>query len=835
MDLFGTDEVAKTGPDANHQTLIDPVAAARSEAIHLVVLRARASVRLGNAMASGMDAGKLPLKTVGEYLDAGSRASDMFMRALHNFGRTTARELDMLVHDYVAASSLRREGDASTIESSRRTSRSAAINDTRVVARLGNLTVADGLTGQVLSVRLATFVAKGLGARPLADVLTGGKRLRQELLRLPNFGQTTLNEFEALCREAVIRALAKDFVGRTTLLADCARLFRISTGEPDDGELARQIVDTLEREPPSDGELDQLIEWAMRVLPARELDILTKAYDLSGRGAVTLEKIAVDYSISYQRVRQLKFSALYRLGERLKGTALNRLVLEESDIFWTSRPVPYLLALPSEIEKVRRGLTSWLVLALDILALPLTSWLEHASTAMTHGYLARSLDPRTIRALGKRLQERLNTQPLPVAVCSVTSVTNATMIEAALHLETPFILFDSYVLRETPNARTKRAIRLHAMLCNIGRRSTLLELGELYQARFPKDRGCIRNLAIVLKLSPQMFVEIESGVWTALGPGGEVKSDCPHAVERAAPAGRDQNKVAGTIEAALRARGPSLINDLYRDGAAIVPPGRSRNSVMPIISQNPQKFCRILPGVYALPDQVLSPSEVLFLPLPELLTESQARIYAYARKAGEPWGLFPLWVPAAEYRLCDWARVNGSAAVYHSLLSIAKIDEWPVSGASKTKWIRRSARLGQFELVYPKTITSEGRPDLDRLLAASLVADTHGSIGWLQINRIMGRRLDAGGEQALLALMIALGAVTAPGSLPDGARLEPHVKTRNAAKIAGRISSELVRSGKVGWNSSLGRELAREAVSSDPAKLGWASADTLARLFGEGG
>lgn len=832
MDVLNVTKLSPLCRDARPEPDSELIAAARGTTIELLVAKGPASVRLSNAIAQGGIAGKIPCQTVGDYLDAGPTAPTMFMRALRNFGRLTARELDALVVDYLAAASHGRETCTSVISSESGVTRTQDARINTVFARLDGLTYADALKGQNPSVRLANAMANGLGEHPVSELLTGGEACRAELLRRPNFGRTSLHELESLCRAAVIRTLAKECIDPQALLADCSLIFNSPADGPHSVRLAQQILETLEGQPPPNCELDELLDWAMPVLPERELDILTRRYGIADNGVETLEEISESYHVTRERVRQLEAKALRRLRGKLDGTFLPTLVDQASERFWASRDAPFLVIVWHDSSQVRRALSPRLALALDILELSIGGWLERTSTVMSNGYLSRSLDADMVRALGTQLQNRLKDQPLPIAVADALGDFDPRLIEAAVCLETPYVLFESYLLRDRPRARLKRAIRLHALLADAKRSLTLYELGDLYCAHFPGDRCSVRDLVIVMELSRQLFLEIEEGLWAALGRGGKPAAESQPELGTDAPAEIDQSTIAGSIQEALRKRGPSLVGDLYRDGASILPEGRSRNSIAPVLVGRPDLFHRILPGVYALPEQIPSLGETLHLPLPYLLTEAQGRTYSFGRAAGEPWGVFPLWTPAAEYRLCAWARFDGSSALFHSLLAIAKIDDWPVDDVQKGEWHRLAAFHGRFELmVSGKVPMREVRPELDRLLAACIIASARGSIGWLQINRIMGRRLDAAGGQGLLALLVALGAVTVPDGEDNDVRLRPHVTTDRAVDIADQIATALIRYGELSWTSPMGQALAAEAMAVAPARLRWASIEALAELL----
>jgi Sigma-70, region 4 len=801
--------------------------------IELLVAEGPASVRLSNAIGRGAIEGLIPCATVGDYLDAGPAAASMFMNALWSFGRRTASELDALVAKRLADALL--EADTCTpaaapppvIASER------DLHLEELVTRLKGLTYADALKGQAPSARLANALANhDLGTASVVELLMGGSISRASLLHTPNLGRVSLQEFEALCRAAVIRALAKDCDDQKRLFADCSLLFGIEIESPEALALEQQILDTLQSGPPRDCDLGALLSWGMLELSERELEILSRRYGLDGRPAQTLEEISAGYAVTRERVRQLEAKALRRIRGKLAGHLLAALVDEESKAFWSSRRDPFVFLTARDSNRVRRELPPKLLLALDVLHLSIAAWLEQSSTAMSNGYLSRSVDAKQVQELGVLLMERLGDQPLPVAVRDLIDADDPMILEAAFCLETPYTLFESYVLHAPPRARLKRAVRLHALLSSLKRPQTLYQLGDLYSEQVRSDECSLRDLVIVMELSPQLFLEIEDGLWVALGRGGEPIANTQIDAEPASPSDVDQTTIAGSLQEALRARGPSLVGDLYRDAATVLPVGRSRNSIAPVLVGRPELFLRILPGVYSLMEQLPSPAELLRIPLPYWLTEAQGRTYSFARFAGEPWGIFPLWIPAAEYRLCAWARFEGSPALFHSLLAIAQIDAWPIDYVQKDEWRRLAAQLARFELeVSGKAPIRELRPELDRLLAACRIAIERGSINWIQVNRIIGRRLDAAGGQGLLALLIALGAVSPPANDIENQRLRPHPVTPQAADIAQRIEAEIVRHGETTWSSTLGQALAADAVSADPAQLGWASLEQLAELL----
>jgi hypothetical protein len=219
-------------------------------------------------------------------------------------------------------------------------------------------------------------------------------------------------------------------------------------------------------------------------------------------------------------------------------------------------------------------------------------------------------------------------------------------------------------------------------------------------------------------------------------------------------------------------------------------------------------------------------------PYPYLCNEAQARAYAFARKAGEPWGTYRFWHPAAEQALCTWARFEAPEPLYHSLLDIARIDQWPIDDANRDEWLRIAAIKGRFEIsIQGRPPASETRPELDRLVAACQIASERGAMNWLCINRIMGRRPDAAGGQALMSLMIALGCIDAPAGDPQDTILLPHPVRSRARELSVLLAHEITNPGFLGWEGETGQNLIDEVMQADPTIMGWASHQELCDIL----
>ncbi len=806
------------------------IAAARAVAIEALVAAGPASVRLRNAIERGVREQTMPCVTVGDYVDAGPAARALFMRDLWAFGKGTANELEALVSQFVEA---RAVGEPCDLEPEQFAPERSADESDRfdmLIDRLAELTFAQALHGQMPSTRLSNAMTQGMLMRqPAASLLTGGAAIRAEFMRKPNFGRKSLLELESLVQAAVVRLLARECNDPVLLLDDCALLFGTPEGER--RALADRILGVLRSLPPREVGLVELLDWAMPELEARERAVLIRRYGMENGQIETLEEISETYSVTRERIRQVEAKAIRKLASKLKGTHFVQLIEQASERFWQQRAVPYIAFAARDSSQIRRELPPILTLALDIAKMNLSDWLARTSTAMRHGFLSRACDAETVVALGTRLRDDVAERCLPLALADVDGGVDPALAAAAICLETDLTLFEGYLFEDRPRPRLRRAVRLHRILASSRRSMSLYDLGEAYRIHRDEDDCSLRDLAIVMEDAPHLFIEVEEGLWIAVGQGAGASQQALGAGPAQAAEPVDPATIAGCLQQALLERGPTLVGDLYRDGASILMPGRARSSIAWVLVGRPDLFLRVLPGVYALPEQLLDEDSMRQVALPFLLTEAQARAYAFARKAGEAWGTYPFWTPAAEYRLCAWARFEAPEPLFHSLLSVASIDAWPIDAIQREQWTSLARLKGRFEIVVTgREPAVESRPELDRLLAACRIATERGALNWLLVNRMIGRRLDAAGGQGLLALMVALGCVTTPAGPVGDERLLAHPVTPHAAQIAHMLEAELLRCGTLDWDSPLGEQLAAEALR---ATGGWASRERLAALLGD--
>lgn len=813
-------------PGAEADDAADP----RSELIAEVVNRHSDSVRLRNSIELAARSGTLPFRTIGDYLDAGPEAPAAMLRFVRNFGRKTARELQSLIEQVSQNSTAQIPVAMARMEHG-----GPSADRPKLMVIFAGIPCKAIMTGELISARLLNVLRlSSIPDRPLVDVLNDFQSVSCEMLRYPNCGRKSVNEFRTLCERYVARSLAETGLRDRELQRSIGLIFHRPTpaSNPD---YTLEPVDTAEASVPNISPVPRhntLIErlgWLLDELDGRAADIIRKRYGFGDASPASLEEVGEVYGVTRERIRQIEAKSLKRLRIRTRRAPLDELLAAEAPAEWArlskGRNIlrcPQKSLLSPEVQ-----------LALDLLDMDLVDWLNNIAVALPYGWHARGADADWLSQVGAAAEAVLCNQPIPVAISGLGIDAPTRDIEVACELVLGRRVWGGYIVPQRVGARLARALGLHALLAARPTRTPVDELVRQYHRCFPRDLCSGRDAEIVMEAAPHLFWEVEEDSWVALGAAGPLPESTVDDAIEVATFEEESGTIAHALHLALEDRGPTRLTDMLDAAPKILPPGRSVNSVGPMLIMRRDIFVRLLPGVYGLAQHVprdgLPTEQVLSL----LLNEQQARLYALARYAGEPIDLFPYWSPSAEYELCRWSRHSASREVFTSLLKVADVARWPLTSHDKEEWLFCQEREGRFELgSYLRQQIAYQLPDLDRIVAALIYAVETGSLNWMVGNRLTKRKLDSHGGVALLIVLLQLGALSAP---PDhGFRWQmPHRVTDKASALQNRLRQELSRSGLISWESDVGRQIASEATA-ESAPESWVDPLMVASMFERG-
>jgi Sigma-70, region 4 len=794
------------------------------------------SVRLLNAITAAADNGELPLRTVGEYLQASPSPADQFMR-VRNLGLKSADELDWLIHEFVAKSPASVERRPLKAENSK-----PAYVRQLLIELFVELTFPDIFLQLPLTVRLANALrTHQFLTRPFSTLLDNRDAIVAELIQVPYLGRHSLVELREVTRTLARRLLHHRGLSDEDISDAMTLIFEQRA--PAELVLQRLELFAKRSKPLRDADLISdarsekltvIITDLLRELAPQARKVIQRRYGIGRKEIETLEEIAVDYHLTRERVRQTEATAIRRLALPINLTRVRPALDNEIGRILAKATDGAIYIKEDDRSPIIRRFDGSVRLAIDLLYDDCYEFLDSVAVRWKNGWLLSELPIGELNTVLEEIRTRVSGVCLPAALEEIISGIASDKALAAIHLGTDLVVLDGYLLERWPSARGRRTIRLHKLLIASGRFREIRDLLKVYYQVVPDDRCSVRDAEIVMTDAPHLFLRVLDSRWYAFGTAASVK-----------PAGRDiQGRASGEVdlgdifdqseEESIRAvlrriltkRGPLRFVDL-REQACRRLRGKSLHSVGPILLTSGE-FVRPLPGIYALPDQLPSSAALSANPPKFLLNEEQARWFAIARQAGEPFGRYSMWTPEVEYALCRWSQNFADQIVFQSLLAVASIRQWPVSTRERERWTQLKQKHGKYSLATaPRYPFRRLWPPLDRVLAACLIALDDKGLSWITANRVLKLRVDAHVSASLLALLVSIDA------LEPAPHWQSHHKPGNRLHdLAKLLSAHLHSTGVLNWASTVGAHLIRDLKTSQcRAPLGWVDNHVIADLI----
>lgn len=675
------------------------------------------------------------------------------------------------------------------------TAEGSGFDHSALVGMLDETPIGELLDEMDVSLRLGRVLALShLRDMPLGRFVRNRASVEEWMLRQPNCGRRSVHELNELLAGPIRNQLECAGVA-PPLLASATRTL-LAVSEP------RAMKASLV--PPPDWTVEIFIDWAIGLLDERRQDIVRRRFGL-GVPEETLEEVGQTYGVTRERIRQLEAKSLREIaGLGKKHRLREALDLRRPGVWDLLRHDADFLT-RNQLFQREGDLEPRLRLALKVVGSDVARWIGRYAAPVGAGWVDPSLDPSGMKALGRSLRHYVRDHALPRPLRDVEEGVSSAGVAAVARLILGWTIDRGYIYHKTPSVRLRRATLAHNILADAGRPLDILELLPLYHAYAPNDRCSDRDLLIVMEAAAHLFIEIWEGRWAAVGDSPNALGPADAAQARP-PAASAEGTITAALESLLKRTGPLRVSDLIAEARSELPAGRSSHSVGPILLFNPARFVRLLPGVYALRDHEPSQTEILqAAELPYLLNDHQARFFALARRAGEPWGRFPLWSPAAEMRLCRWARVNAEPAVFRSLLAVSSPSDWPCDSNDEAAWLDLRTRYGRYDLqrAAPQRLV---RPALDRLFAIAVELRAGGSIGFMSINRSLGVRLDS--QTAAGVIRTLLDSDMAAAAVAGGDWQQPHVAGRRLIEWTTELARERHAHGALDWAKGVGLALA---------------------------
>ncbi len=380
-------------------------------------------------------------------------------------------------------------------------------------------------------------------------------------------------------------------------------------------------------------------------------------------------------------------------------------------------------------------------------------------------YFKADTDESILEQNFERIESSIQNLSLPLHLEVVATELNVSVHALVCYAASNVSLgiFDDYMYEGRMTPRKQRGIQLIKVIsgCMGGGPATFAEIISTYRHVFPDDQSSIRDLRnSMYEYSDQILPLTDNGFASIMrvcsfqdsaGVFGESIPELDHAEYRSFNPGTLYAEIVDLVDEI----GPAPLLEIRSEFSRRFGEKWSENSVFPVLKST-NYFVRMAPGIIGtLP--MLENAEQSGI-LPALESEIQVKYYIYAKVSHSRFD-YPLWNPDVEFHWCDFGDGNLPWETYASLLSVANPDQWPISEEQRGKWHDRISDEGKFRLTVKPLPLTQILPTVRDICTLALFIGNHSTISWLDINRVLGYRIDSRSSMSFLAILAKLGII----------------------------------------------------------------------------
>ena len=309
--------------------------------------------------------------------------------------------------------------------------------------------------------------------------------------------------------------------------------------------------------------------------------------------------------------------------------------------------------------------------------------------------------------------------------------------------------------------RKRRGIQLLEVIsdCCGGGPVTLDQICAHYRLMFPSDRCTLLDLRKSLYDMPDQVLPLNDGGFAAASRacqlhhrtefGGHSNLELSESDYRPASPETIYAELAGLVDEI----GPASLLEIRNEFVTRFGTKWSGNSVFPAF-KSVMYFVRMAPGIIGTQMMLKQQRE---LEMPRCLeSELQVKYYIYSKISKSHFS-YPFWNPHIEHQWCLRSEGSLSWDTYTSLLAVCEPEKWPVSKLEQNRWKRRIARDGRLAISMTPIDLTQAVPTVRQIFSLILFLKDKRTISWLDINRILGLRIDSRNSVSYLAVLGRLG------------------------------------------------------------------------------
>lgn len=484
-------------------------------------------------------------------------------------------------------------------------------------------------------------------------------------------------------------------------------------------------------------------------------------------GNETLEQIGQSLGLSRERIRQIDRSTLQKI-RQLPEFSYFKLLLHShrSDI------ERQLLGSDgcARISNLRRNFNQSALVSLSIRCLygSLSSYADANFVRFRNLYVRSGTDIDKLEAEFNVIEHAIETLSMPVRTEMALQELDVSIDALRWFSVTTnkFGLAGNYLHRGRLTSRVQRTIQLVRIAsgCYGGEPASLHQLLSTFRSVFPSAPCSFRDFRHTTSEYSHQFVSLCDAGYSAICKYSALddRALSLNAQEPLLDADECrsldpwplQTEMAGLVDEI----GPAPLLTIRDEFVHRFGQKWSANSVFPTLKSTPY-FTRMAPGIIGTLPMTSDPDKLTMRAC--LQSQTQVRFYVLAQLS-ESRITYPLWNPEVEFQWCAWGDENLPGRLYASLLSVADPDAWPISESEKRLWTERIESDGSFAISITPLRLSAAAPSIREIFALSLFASRYPTISWMDINRVLGNRIDSRKSLSYAAILSKVGVLRLP-------------------------------------------------------------------------
>ena len=582
-------------------------------------------------------------------------------------------------------------------------------------------------------------------------------------------------------------------------------------------------------------DINFLIKNELIRLSDREQLVANRRYGLGEFEPATLENIAIELTLTRERVRQILKKIVEKIKDSPSGKKLAFMISSlDSDILWEKLSGNKSIIHKNDINRAfEKRMPGEFVLALECCEMSIESMLSMVFCESKNVWYKSSKIHHDLDIPTKKFCELIQQTSLPLPLATVIhnlDVTESVANVVIYNLE--FRIYDGYVFQGRIGARARRTAHLHGIL-NV--EATIISLQDiiiLHNKKYPIESCSTRDADLVMREAPHLFVLLGDKGWCSIGNYRFKKSDDTgdkeilNDFELKSDQGsvNDDATVTSILISILKNRGISNFVDIINEFKKITRNDYSEYSVAPMLYIR-DEFIKLAPSIYGLRENFYSFSDITS---DLLLNDYDVQLFIMARYAGEEFCSFPLWNSSMEYKWYLWIEKHQNIELTESFYFIATPDEWPIS---KEKLIdikyKINDQLRAYCFLREPIYYESNLPDIRNIYSLIRYIKENKSINWISANRVLGRKINNYHTFIDIAFLVCFGIIE-----PAENWQKNHYAIQDEEGIEEKLSFFLHCGQGDSWKSPTGDFLIDLfTLNVNSSDMGWVDTSALNKLF----